>query len=62
VLDDTGLTGKYDWPLEWSPDPEDATRPFLFTALPEQVGVKLETPKGPVDVVVIDHINRPSEN
>jgi len=46
VLDDTGLTGKYDWPLEWSPDPEDATRPFLFTALPEQVGVKLEQQKG----------------
>ena len=62
VIDKTGLTGKYDWSLEWSPDVEDATRPSLFTALPAQLGVKLETAKGPVDMVVIDHVNRPSEN
>ncbi|HEY4084476.1 MAG TPA: TIGR03435 family protein [Bryobacteraceae bacterium] len=63
VIDKTGLTGKYDWTLEWAPDTaEDATRPSLFTALPEQLGVKLETTKGPVDTVLIDHINRPSEN
>ncbi|HVV43720.1 MAG TPA: TIGR03435 family protein [Bryobacteraceae bacterium] len=43
VIDKTGPTGKYDWTLEWAPDAEDTTRPSLFTALPEQLGVKLET-------------------
>jgi uncharacterized protein (TIGR03435 family) len=62
VIDRTSLTGKYDWTLEWAPDPDDATRPSLFTAIQEQLGVKLETAKGPVDMVVIDHVNRPSEN
>ena len=62
VIDKTGLIGKYEWTLEWSPDAEDVTRPSLFTALPEQFGLKLETGKGPVDVIVIDHINRPSQN
>ena len=72
VLDKTGLTGAYDYSLAWVPDdsqPEagnapspDASGPSLFTALQEQLGLKLESQKGPVDVIVIDHIERPSEN
>ncbi len=66
VHDDTGLTGKYDVTLEWSPahanpDPDD-TRPSIFTALQEQLGLKLEPGKGPVDVLIIDHIEKPTEN
>ena len=53
------LSGGPGW-IETNPD--DATRPSLFTALQEQLGGKLETSKGPVDMVVIDHVNRPSEN
>ena len=69
IFDKTGLTGKYDFTLEWTPDdappamtggapPPDAGGPSLFTALEEQLGLKLEPQKGPVDVVVIDHIER----
>jgi bla regulator protein BlaR1 len=82
VLDKTGLTGMYDYSLNWTPDdapppmaggpaggppdnappPPDAGGPSLFTALQEQLGLKLEPEKGPVDVIVIDHIDKPSEN
>ena len=82
IFDKTGLTGKYDFTLTWTPDeaapamagvPDggsprgDAataadTGPSLFTALEEQLGLKLEPQKSPVDVIVIDHIERPSEN
>jgi len=66
VIDKTGLTGKYDFTLKWRPDNADATTdnnaPDLFTALQEQLGLKLEPSKGPVDTLVIDHIERPSEN
>jgi uncharacterized protein (TIGR03435 family) len=69
VLDKTGLTGRYDFSLQWTPDdsPGDASLPdssggSLFTALQEQLGLKLEPQKGPVEVVVIDHVARPSEN
>lgn len=66
VKDQTGLTGKYDFTLECTPDTsatasEDST-PSIFTALQEQLGLKLEPTKGPVDTLVIDHIERPSEN
>jgi uncharacterized protein (TIGR03435 family) len=45
-----------------APPPPDASGPSLFTALQEQLGLKLETQKGPVDTIVIDHVERPSEN
>jgi uncharacterized protein (TIGR03435 family) len=64
VLDRTGLKGVYDFLLTWTPDEEQATDPglSLFTATQEQLGLKLESAKGPVEVLVIDHAERPSEN
>ncbi len=70
VIDKTSLTGKYDWILDWTPDPgisgdeANATPngPTIFTALQEELGLKLESGKGPVDLVVIDQVNRPSAN
>ncbi len=80
VIDRTGLTGNYDYTLQWTPDdappptpgadgaqanPDagaDAAGPSIFTALQEQLGLKLESSKGPVDVIVIDHVDLPSEN
>jgi uncharacterized protein (TIGR03435 family) len=60
ILDRTGLTGAYDMTLKW--DPTDTTGPSLFTAIQEQLGLKLESTKAPMDVLVIDHIDRPSAN
>jgi uncharacterized protein (TIGR03435 family) len=63
VVDKTGLPGRYDWMLVWDPDPTaQSTRPSLFTALQEQLGLKLEAQKGPMQVLVIDSVQRPSEN
>lgn len=76
VLDRTGLTGAYDFTLEWTPDatqtpaPDPAiadSRPGLqgasiFSAVQEQLGLKLEPGKGPVELIVIDHIEKPSRN
>ena len=65
VIDHTGLSGSYSFKLEWTPDDSrnpDALGPSLFTALQEQLGLKLETGKGPVDILVIDHAEKPSEN
>ena len=65
VIDKTGLTGNYDYTLAWTPEdgpPTDAVAPSLFTAIQEQLGLKLEPQKGPVDVVVIDHMDKPSVN
>ena len=65
IIDKTGLTGQYDIELTWAwrDDPGSGeTGPSIFTALQEQLGLKLEPAKAPVDVVVIDHIERPSEN
>jgi len=64
VLNKTGLSGEYDFTLEWTPGiaPDDADSPSLFTAIQEQLGLKLEPQKGPVEVMVIDHAELPSEN
>jgi uncharacterized protein (TIGR03435 family) len=82
VVDKTGLTGNYDFTLNWTPDQptpgmaaqgdappapsDDAASstpgPSLFTALEEQLGLKLESAKGPEEVIVIDHIEQPSAN
>jgi uncharacterized protein (TIGR03435 family) len=61
VIDNTGLEGPFDVRLEW--DADNITGPSLFTAIQEQLGLKLESQKGPMDVLVVDHAERtPSEN
>ena len=98
VIDKTGLTGRYDCSLHWTPDQNEgpmfpggppggpkggpgvaaipgmqapdgappqapeASGPSLFTALQEQLGLKLEPQKAPVDILVIEHVEKPSEN
>ena len=67
VVDRTGLIGFFDFELTWTPNlqPGATTRsdsPSLFTALEEQLGLKLEPIKGAADVLVIDHIERPTPN
>ena len=64
VVNKTGLEGGYDFTLDYAPDGADAsdTRPSIFTALEEQLGLKLEPARGPVDVIVVDHIERPTAN
>ena len=62
VMDRTGLTGWFRVDLEWSPDQTASDKPSLFAAVQEQLGLKLESTRAPVDVLVIDHIERPSEN
>jgi uncharacterized protein (TIGR03435 family) len=69
VEDKTGLLGRYDLTLKWAPDEiagqQDANgdvMPSLFTALQEQLGLKVESTKGPVDTIVIDHVEQPTDN
>jgi uncharacterized protein (TIGR03435 family) len=80
VINKTGLTGKYDFTLKWTPEegqgpvmpgarpagdeapPPDASGASIFTAIQEQLGLKLEPQKAPMDVLVIQHVERPSEN
>jgi uncharacterized protein (TIGR03435 family) len=63
VQDKTGLTDAYDFTLEWTPDKsQDTAAPSMVTALREQLGLRLEQQKSPVEVLVIDAIERPSEN
>ncbi|MGD0912440.1 MAG: TIGR03435 family protein [Terracidiphilus sp.] len=72
IVNKTGLTGGYNIDLKWQPDAmaagssnsssADPPLPDLFTALQEQLGLKLEAAKGPVDVYVIDQVEKPSEN
>ncbi len=75
VIDKTELGGEYDIKLEWTPDeatpgpptgerpvPADAPGPSIFTALQEQLGLKLESTKGPVEILVIDRVEKPTEN
>jgi uncharacterized protein (TIGR03435 family) len=65
VLERTGLAGRYDIDLKWFPgltSVDDVAGPSLFTALREQLGLKLESAKGPVEVLVIDHVEKPDAN
>ncbi len=73
IVDQTGLTGGFDFELEFTPDPAaaggqppvaggDANAPSLFTALEEQLGLKLLPQRGPVEMLVIDRVERPTEN
>jgi uncharacterized protein (TIGR03435 family) len=65
VVDKTGLDGRYDFKLKWTPDDalmsEDSS-PELFTAIEEQLGLQLKPTKEPVTVLVVDHIEPPSPN
>jgi uncharacterized protein (TIGR03435 family) len=66
MVDQTGLKGRYDFSFRYTYDEEHATDPNappgLFTAVQEQLGLKFEPTRAPVEVFVIDHIDRPSEN
>lgn len=68
VLDQTGLPGTFDITLEWTPDAPAVADgpppgPSLFTALQEQLGIRLESRTGPVDLLIVDHAERiPTEN
>ena len=69
IVDRTALTAKYEFTLSWAPDtmtteapPADESRPSIFTAFQEQLGLKLESQKAPLDVLVVDHIEKPSED
>jgi uncharacterized protein (TIGR03435 family) len=74
VVDETGLSGNFDFDLTWTPIPNqipvqplgapgpDAYGPTIFTALEEQLGLALKAADGPWDVLVIDHIERPTED
>jgi uncharacterized protein (TIGR03435 family) len=76
VLDKTGLSGTFDYSVQWTPesmsarskagDPaaaaDDPSGPSLFTALQDQLGLKLESQKAPVEILVIDHVEPPSAN
>ena len=66
IIDKTGLTGTYDITLQWAPDQgaasPDSPGPSIFTAVQEQLGLKLVPSKGPVDTLVVDHVEPPTEN
>jgi uncharacterized protein (TIGR03435 family) len=81
VIDKTGLTGQYDFTLEWTPEPgqggpeaiglppaarlpppPDSNGPSIFTAVQEQLGLRLDAQKGPVDIIVVDRAEKPGEN
>ena len=77
VVDQTGLQGRFDFMLQWTPDefqfgplgvkvPPPSNNadapPDLYTAIQQQLGLKIESTKAPVDVMVIDHVEKPSEN
>jgi uncharacterized protein (TIGR03435 family) len=74
IIDKTGLTGNYDFELKWTPERATASgadngqtddqnsASSLFTALQEQLGLKLQSSKGPVETLVVDHVEMPSEN
>jgi uncharacterized protein (TIGR03435 family) len=73
VLDKTGLTARYDFDLEFAPDEtvfggalgggaDDSSKPGLLAAISQQLGLRLEATRGLVEALVIDHVERPSQN
>ena len=77
IVDKTGFTGTFDAKIEYLPEmaqsaqstgdgaaapPVENAAPSLFTALQERLGLKLESERGPVEILVIDRIERPTEN
>jgi uncharacterized protein (TIGR03435 family) len=73
VVDLTGLSAKYDFDLEWTPDdtqfggnlppgPPDSPKASLYAAIQEQLGLKLEATRGPIETLVVDHVEKPSAN
>lgn len=77
VLDQTGLTGAFDVNLKWAVDPSipglqddksnvpipgDDTAPVIFSAVQDQLGLRLNAGRGPVEVLVIDHVEKPASN
>jgi uncharacterized protein (TIGR03435 family) len=75
VIDKSGIAGRYDFSLKWTPQIDTGgantgadgaatadSGPSIFTAVQEQLGLKLESAKGPVQVLVIDHVEMPQEN
>jgi len=63
VIDETHLSGLYDFLLHWDPDAvEDSSEPSLATAMHEQLGLRLKPGRGPVRMLVIDRAERPTEN
>ncbi|HET9267835.1 MAG TPA: TIGR03435 family protein [Vicinamibacterales bacterium] len=69
VVDRTGMTGSWDFELTFAPEnrgpdapPADPNAPSFFTAIQEQLGLRLESTRGPVDVLVIDSVEKPVED
>jgi uncharacterized protein (TIGR03435 family) len=73
MIDQTGLSGTFDFVMEFTPDlpgpqppgtnsPPDTSGPTLEQALRDQLGIKLESAKSSMDVLVLDHVERPTEN
>jgi uncharacterized protein (TIGR03435 family) len=76
IVDKTGIQGRYDFELDWTPDDTQfggrtettppaegaSTAPSLFTAVQEQLGLRLDANRAQVEVLAIDHIEKPSEN
>ena len=65
VVDRTGLTGEFIFDLEYAPPDApvgESSAPSVFTAVQEQLGLKLESSRVPAEVIVIDRAERPSEN
>jgi bla regulator protein blaR1 len=60
VINETGFAGVFEITLEWSPDQLATDKPSLFGALEEQLGLKLEAARRPTDVLVIDHVEKPT--
>jgi uncharacterized protein (TIGR03435 family) len=66
VVDKTGLTGEYDFTLSWTPEDRESSGDPSVSPIPaaiqQQLGLKLESGKAPVEIIVIDHAEKPSVN